>query len=53
MERGGRSCFVELRTLTVVTDWTDEPAMGELAVAGRVSVVASDCLLCCLNLPFH
>lgn len=53
MEEGGRSCFVELRTLMVATDWTDEPAMGELAVAGRVSVVASNCLLCCLNLPFH
>lgn len=39
MEGGGRSCFVELRTLMVATDWTDEPAMGELAVAGRVSVL--------------
>lgn len=30
-------CFVELRTLMVATDWADEWAMGELAVAGHVS----------------
>ncbi|XAR53272.1 NAD(+) diphosphatase [Bertholletia excelsa] len=28
-------CFVELRTLMVATDWSDERAMGELAVAGH------------------
>ncbi|KAJ4708306.1 Nudix hydrolase 19 chloroplastic [Melia azedarach] len=28
-------CFVELRTLMVATDWADEWAMGELAVAGH------------------
>lgn len=30
-------CFVELRTLMVATDWADERAMGELAIAGNVS----------------
>lgn len=34
-------CFVELRTLMVATDWADARAMGELAVAGHVSVVFS------------
>jgi len=29
--------FVELRTLMVATDWADEQAMGELAIAGHVS----------------
>ncbi|KAL5768976.1 hypothetical protein ACOSP7_015527 [Xanthoceras sorbifolium] len=28
-------CFVELRTLMVATDWSDERAMGELAIAGH------------------
>ncbi|KAK2966285.1 hypothetical protein RJ640_018096, partial [Escallonia rubra] len=28
-------CFVELRTLMVATDWADEQAMGDLAVAGH------------------
>lgn len=28
-------CFVELRTLMVATDWGDDRAMGELAVAGH------------------
>ncbi|XP_044471675.1 nudix hydrolase 19, chloroplastic [Mangifera indica] len=28
-------CFVELRTLMVATDWADEQAMGELAIAGN------------------
>ncbi|KAF5749656.1 nudix hydrolase 19 chloroplastic [Tripterygium wilfordii] len=28
-------CFVELRTLMVATDWADERAMGELAIAGH------------------
>ncbi|KAJ0091023.1 hypothetical protein Patl1_13111 [Pistacia atlantica] len=28
-------CFVELRTLMVATDWADERAMGELAIAGN------------------
>jgi NAD+ diphosphatase len=32
---GKQLCFVELRTLMVATDWADEPAMGELAVAGH------------------
>lgn len=30
-------CFVELRTLMVATDWTDERAMSDLAIAGHVS----------------
>ncbi|XP_043806080.1 nudix hydrolase 19, chloroplastic isoform X2 [Manihot esculenta] len=30
-----RFCFVELRTLMVATDWTDERAMGDLAIAGH------------------
>lgn len=30
-------CFVELRTLMVATDWADERAMGDLAIAGHVS----------------
>lgn len=30
-------CFVELRTLMVATDWADELAMGDLAIAGHVS----------------
>jgi NAD+ diphosphatase len=30
-------CFVELRTLMVATDWADERAMSDLAVAGHVS----------------
>lgn len=30
-------CFVELRTLMVATDWSDDQAMGELAIAGHVS----------------
>ena len=39
-EFGARQfCFVELRTLMVATDWIDAKAMGELAVAGHVSVV--------------
>lgn len=29
--------FVELRTLMVATDWTDERAMSDLAIAGHVS----------------
>ncbi|KAI4380672.1 hypothetical protein MLD38_006837 [Melastoma candidum] len=28
-------CFVELRTLMVATDWDDQSAMGELAIAGH------------------
>ncbi|KAK9055084.1 hypothetical protein SSX86_026164 [Deinandra increscens subsp. villosa] len=28
-------CFVELRTLMVATDWADDGAMGELAIAGH------------------
>ncbi|XP_068648155.1 nudix hydrolase 19, chloroplastic-like [Aristolochia californica] len=32
---GERSCFVELRTLMVATDWANESAMGELAIAGH------------------
>lgn len=37
-ELGGKQlCFVELRTLMVATDWADERAMAELAVAGHVS----------------
>ncbi|XP_076944335.1 nudix hydrolase 19, chloroplastic-like isoform X1 [Bidens hawaiensis] len=28
-------CFVELRTLMVATDWADDAAMGELAIAGH------------------
>lgn len=32
-------CFVELRTLMVATDWDDQHAMGELAIAGHVSDV--------------
>ncbi|KAL7590250.1 hypothetical protein Lser_V15G37826 [Lactuca serriola] len=28
-------CFVELRTLMVATDWADDSAMGELAIAGH------------------
>lgn len=31
-------CFVELRTLMVATDWEDQRVMGELAIAGHVSV---------------
>ncbi|XP_058206821.1 nudix hydrolase 19, chloroplastic [Rhododendron vialii] len=35
-ELGSRGlCFVELRTLMVATDWGDDRAMGELAVAGH------------------
>ncbi|PRQ46443.1 putative NAD(+) diphosphatase [Rosa chinensis] len=35
-ELGGKQlCFVELRTLMVATDWADERAMAELAVAGH------------------
>ena len=34
---GKQLCFVELRTLMVATDWADESAMAELAVAGHVS----------------
>ena len=30
-------CFVELRTLMVATDWTDERATTDLAIAGHVS----------------
>lgn len=29
--------FVELRTLMVATDWADDDAMGQLAIAGHVS----------------
>lgn len=36
-ELGQRKCFVELRTLMVATDWDDDRAMAELAVAGHVS----------------
>ncbi|KAM7512728.1 hypothetical protein LguiB_011603 [Lonicera macranthoides] len=32
-------CFVELRTLMVATDWGDERAMGELAVAGHARAI--------------
>lgn len=32
-------CFVELRMLMVATDWADSRAMGELAIAGHVSVI--------------
>lgn len=32
-----RFSFVELRTLMVATDWADDRAMGELAIAGHVS----------------
>ncbi|KAK1298204.1 hypothetical protein QJS10_CPB14g01090 [Acorus calamus] len=35
----GRFCFVELRTLMVATDWTDETSMGELAIAGHVVIM--------------
>ncbi|KAF5802848.1 putative NAD(+) diphosphatase [Helianthus annuus] len=28
-------CFVELRTLMVATDWADDTAMGQLAIAGH------------------
>ncbi|KAI7734994.1 hypothetical protein M8C21_027331 [Ambrosia artemisiifolia] len=28
-------CFVELRTLMVATDWADDDAMGQLAIAGH------------------
>ncbi|THG13875.1 hypothetical protein TEA_015049 [Camellia sinensis var. sinensis] len=35
-ELGSRQlCFVELRTLMVATDWSDDRAMGDLAVAGH------------------
>ncbi|CAN0900902.1 Nudix hydrolase 19, chloroplastic [Linum grandiflorum] len=35
-ELGGRRlCFVELRTLMVAADWTDERAMADLAIAGH------------------
>lgn len=35
-ELGGRKLsFVELRTLMVATDWADEDAMGQLAIAGH------------------
>ncbi|KAK9141663.1 hypothetical protein Syun_011063 [Stephania yunnanensis] len=30
-----RLCFVELRTLMVATDWANDRAMGELAIAGH------------------
>ncbi|CAN1787208.1 Nudix hydrolase 19, chloroplastic [Linum perenne] len=30
-----RFCFVELRTLMVAADWTDERAMADLAIAGH------------------
>lgn len=30
-------CFVQLTTLMVATDWSDEDAMGQLAIAGHVS----------------
>lgn len=32
-----QSCFVELRTLMVATDWADDRAMADLAIAGHVS----------------
>ncbi|XP_057500277.1 nudix hydrolase 19, chloroplastic-like isoform X2 [Actinidia eriantha] len=39
-ELGSRQfCFVELRTLMVATDWSDERAMGELAIAGHVVIM--------------
>ena len=39
-ELGGRRLsFVELRTLMVATDWADEDAMGQLAIAGHVSTL--------------
>lgn len=33
----GKLSFVELRTLMVATDWEDEAAMAQLAIAGHVS----------------
>ncbi|GJX97784.1 NUDIX hydrolase [Tanacetum coccineum] len=30
-----KMCFVELRTLMVATDWSDDHAMGQLAIAGH------------------
>lgn len=47
-------CFVELRTLMVATDWADARAMGELAIAGHVSLVficdlCEFCLVSLLN----
>ncbi|CAI0389610.1 unnamed protein product [Linum tenue] len=32
---GKRLCFVELRTLMVAADWTDDRAMADLAIAGH------------------
>lgn len=43
---GRKVCFVELRTLMVATDWDDERAMSDLAIAGHVSVPKS-------IIPFH
>lgn len=40
-------CFVELRTLMVATDWADDTAMGELAIAGHVSILFRFSLLFC------
>ncbi|KAI7988294.1 hypothetical protein LOK49_LG13G00246 [Camellia lanceoleosa] len=37
-ELGSRQlCFVKLRTLMIATDWSDDGAMGDLAVAGHSS----------------
>ncbi|PKA53840.1 Nudix hydrolase 19, chloroplastic [Apostasia shenzhenica] len=46
--RGG-ACFVELRTLMVATDWADDDAMQELAIAGHV--FSSLSLSLCPSLP--
>lgn len=39
-------CFVELRTLMVATDWSDLHAMGNLAIAGHVSLFSNSVYVC-------
>lgn len=39
-------CFVEVRTLMVAADWADSRAMGELAIAGHVSVCGCHLFIC-------
>ncbi|GJY44438.1 hypothetical protein Tco_0432651 [Tanacetum coccineum] len=35
-------CFVQLTTLMIATDWSDEDAMGQLAIAGHDGVDVED-----------
>ncbi|GJW89038.1 hypothetical protein Tco_0164378 [Tanacetum coccineum] len=38
-------CFVQLTTLMIATDWSDEDAMGQLAIAGHVVLCHPDQLI--------